>query len=195
MAYVAPTTGREPLPAIAVHTHPEGLLAAIMPLGLAHSLPTALVIDLDPYGVRLPGERTLRDLVTSSPSADDLRPRRRGVACLPNGGVTFDEAAPIVEALMQGWPATVLRVDTEVAPLGTIGVGVRPILPGVTIPHHFLPVFQPTGLSPIPGRLPGIVLPRLPSRVAKALLGGISSGGHWTRSCATIWDLASGTRP
>lgn len=177
---------------IAVHTHPAGVLAAIMPLGIAAARPTCLVVDLDPTGVRLPGARTLRDLVQHSPSAEELRPRRRGTACLPNGGISPDEAEPVVRALMEGWPDTVLRVGAETSPSGSVGVGVRPVLPGLRPPAEFLPVFQPTGIAPIPAELDGLLLPRLSGRVARSMLAGTAPRGRWVRALDEVWALAPG---
>ncbi len=179
---------------VAIHTQPPGIIAAVAPLGLAHSRPTALVIDLDPSGVRLPGSRTLRDLVSESPSAADLRPRRTGTACLPNGNIRAAEAAEVIRALIAGWPATVLRVADEVAPFDSEGVGVRAVLPGMTPPAAFLPVYQPTGLAPVPRGLTGLILPRLSGRVAGAVLGGTAIGGRWAKAWGEVWDLAAGAR-
>lgn len=180
---------------IAVHTHPAGLLAVVMPLGIAAARPTSLVVDLDPAGVPLPGTRTLRDLVRHSPSLDELRPRRQGTACLPNGGIPFDEAEDVVRALMEGWPDTVLRVGAEVSPYGSSGVGVRPILPGLRPPVEFLPVFQPTGMAPIPADLRGLILPRLPGRVARSLLAGTVPRGRWLQAVDEVWARAPGWCP
>ncbi len=177
---------------IAVHTEPPGLLAAVAPLGLAQGRPTVLIIDLDPTGVHLPGTRTLRDVVEFSPSADDLRPRRSGTACLPNGGIALEDAAEVVEALIAGWPDTVLRVADEVESPASLGVGVRPVLPGMKAPKHFLPVYQPTGLTAVPGGLTGVVLPRLSGRVAKAVLGGSTIRGRWVDAWEGVWDRALG---
>ena len=174
--------------ALAIHTHPDGVLAAVMPLGVAAAAGTALVIDLDPGGVRLPGTTSLRDLVARGPSSDQLGPRRAGIACLPNGGVSSDDAAEVVDALIGGWPAVVVRVPTEHAPHGGRGIGVRPILPGLTLPHHFPAVFQPTGLAPHPVDPPGLVLPRLPGRTARALLSGRLVRGRWLHACRELWS-------
>lgn len=177
---------------IAVHTHPAGLLAVVMPLGLAATRPTALIVDLDPTGVPLPGTRTLHDLVRHSPSADELRPRRRGMACLPNGGISFDETDGVVQALIEGWPDTVLRVGAEFSPTGAPGVGARPILPGLRPPDEFLPVFQPTGITPVPAGLRGLVLPRLPGRVVRSMLTGTVPHGRWINSLDEVWSIAPG---
>lgn len=178
------------MPTIAVQTSPPGLLAAVAPLGLAGAHETVLVIDLDPSGVSLPGRRTLRDLVEASPTAADLRPRRRGTACLPNGNIDPDSAKDVVEALVAGWPATVVRVPEESGGLGAPGVGVRAVLPGVRPPVAFLPVFQPTGIAPVPPGLGGLLLPRLTGRVAKALLAGVAIRNRWTRAWSEVWDRA-----
>lgn len=177
--------------ALRVWTHRDGLLSAIAPLGLAAAAGTALVIDLDPHGPHYPGDRTLAGLVDDGPTAADLRPNRRGVAVLPNGGVEAGEAAELIDALVDGWPAVVLRtpdpsLGDRFAPL----VPVRPLFPGILVEVDRRPaVWQRTGFAAAPPG-PGPVLPR-PARstVGRLLNGGPLSKSRWIDAWSGVWRL------
>ncbi|MGH8874515.1 MAG: hypothetical protein ACRDVM_04605 [Acidimicrobiia bacterium] len=175
------------MPVLAVDTRDDGVLAAIAPLGLAAAAGNALVVDLDPDGPHYPGPSSLADLVVDGPRAADLRPARPGVAVLRNGGVSFEEAAEVVAALVHNWPATVLRIRHPV-PFPTVPV--VPLLPGALAPRHSRPaVWQPAGGgSTAPG--PGPVLPRLSPGVVRGLLDGVvEPRRRWVRAWARVWEL------
>lgn len=176
------------MPTVALHTAPDGLLAAVAPLGCAAAAGTALVIDLAPAGLPLPGTRTLRHLVEDGPTSSELRPGRTGVACLPNGGIPLEDAVETVEVLRRSWPRVVLRVPSEDAiPTGAVGIAIRPLLPGVG-PATALPtLFQPLGY--VEHAAPnGRRLPRLPARVAKGLLTGRRTRSAWVRAWSMVWE-------
>jgi hypothetical protein len=176
------------MPTVALHTAPDGLLAAVAPLGCAAAAGTALVIDLAPAGLPLPGTRTLRDLVEDGPTSSELQPARTGVACLPNGGIPAEHAAEVVEVLRRSWPRVVLRVPSEDAvPARALGVAVRPLLPGVG-PAAALPtLFQPLGFAEHEAPN-GRRLPPLPARVAKGLLTGRRARSPWVRAWSMVWE-------
>ncbi|NND85460.1 MAG: hypothetical protein HKN46_09970 [Acidimicrobiia bacterium] len=174
---------------VALHTAPDGLLAAVAPLGCASAAPTALVIDLDQGGLPLPGRRTLRDLVEEGPTGTDLRPTRTGVACLPNGGIGYLAARDVVGALQDAWPFVVLRVGEEDSiPEGAAGIAVRPLLPGAR-PADLLPtLYQPLGFAEDQAPPTGHRLPPLPGRVARSLLAGRRSRAAWVRAWSIVWQ-------
>lgn len=172
----------------------DGVLGAVAPLALASTQKTAVVIDLDPAGVRYGGSVTLADLVRDGPRRTDLQPDRTGVAVLPNGGVGPEEAHEVIHALMRGWPAVVLRLPSRAQPPRQRGViAVRPLLPGLAPGSSPRPaVYQSAGWrSPIPG--PGIVLPRpRPSTVHNLLAGRRPRPDRWLRAWRRVWELPWG---
>lgn len=173
------------MPVLAIRTYADGLLSVLAPLGMGAAAGTALVLDLDPTGVPLPSPASVADLVEASPTLDQLRPARRGLAVLTSGGAGWTEAASVVEALGAGWPAVVVRVAAEV-PLPTVPV--VPLIPGLN-PGVEPAVYQRTG---IPGGVPGDgpVLPVPGSRVVRAALSGRMFGGRWVRAWRQAWRLA-----
>ena len=94
---------------LAIHTHHDDLLGAVAPFAIASARSTVLVVDLDPDGLALPGERTLADLVEDGPTLTELVPQRAGIASLPNGGVDASTAEEVVAALVKGWPDLIVR--------------------------------------------------------------------------------------
>jgi hypothetical protein len=178
--------------ALATWTREDGLLGALAPLGLAASVPTCLVVDLDPDGPRYPGSATLAGLVGDGPRRDDLAPSRRGLAVLANGGVTADEARPVLEALVAGWPAVVVRLpasfDLRRRPCPVVPV--RPLFPGALLPPGRGPaVYQHAGWNlPLPG--PGVALPRPSPAVWAALAAGSRPpADRWIRAWRVVWRL------
>ena len=128
----------------------DPVLHALAPLGLAAARGTALVVDLDREAPSYPGAASLAALVVSQPRLDDLRPRRSGVAVLPNGSVDPVEAVEVVDALVSGWPAVVFRLgashDLPPSLAETPVIPVSPLLPGFPPPS-----------GDRPGGLPGDV--------------------------------------
>jgi len=167
---------------LAVHTHADGLLSVLAPLGLGAAAGTALVLDLDPSGVQLPSPTTVAEMISASPTLDQLRPTRSGLAVLASGGAAWDAGSELVEALGRNWPAVVVKV-AEPVPLATVPV--RPLMPGVA-PSMTPAVYQQTGLPG--GRAgEGIVLPRPGGRVIRQLMAGQASRGKWVRSWRAVW--------
>jgi hypothetical protein len=167
----------------------DRLLSSIAPLGLAASAGTALVIDLEPSGPEYGEGATLADLVRRHPRRSELSPSRSGVAVLRNGGVTVDEAAEILDALIAGWPAVVLRATPDQPPPADVPVvPVVPLLPGALQPTaQCLSVWQRTGFrTPVPG--PGPVLPTpAPSVVGSLLRGVVDRRWRWVRAWEPAW--------
>ncbi|MBU1226951.1 MAG: hypothetical protein KJ698_07060 [Actinobacteria bacterium] len=181
------------MPALAVWTPEDGLLGALAPLGLAAAAPagSTLVIDLDEAGPRYPGKASLAGLVEESPRLSDLRPGRPGVAVLRNGGIGATAASEVVEALIQGWDRTVLRLPPRrrvVVPVPVVPV--RLLIPG----RLFAPLDGPVVLQSTPSfaRVAGVGI-RLPvparSTVA-ALLRGESPvpGDRWVKAWRRVWE-------
>lgn len=179
--------------ALAVTTFHDGVLAAVAPLGLAASAGTALLVDLDPAGPDYPGEGSLAALVEYGPRRADLRPVRRGVAVLRNGGIEASEAVEVLAALVDGWPAVVVRRAVGAPSLPGLPVPTVPVIPMLPAPLRVVPegpaVYQPTGLASDPPG-PGHVLARLRAgQVAQMLRGMIEQRWRWVRSWAPVWSL------
>lgn len=183
------------MPALAIWTPEDGVLGALAPLGLAISGGTALVIDLDPQGPRYPGEASLADLVREGPRRADLRPARRGVAVLRNGGVGT-AAAEVVSALLAGWERVVLRLPPRPAPnvAGVPVVPVRLLIPGGMFAGGTGPaVYQSTrAMLPLPG--PGVRLPVPSAGTVTGLLKGRlpAVGDRWVRAWRPVWEAPWG---
>lgn len=172
----------------------DGLLGAVAPLALAATRTTALVVDLDPRGPHYPGSGSLARLVEDGPRRADLEPARRGVAVLRNGGVTAKVAAPVVEALVGGWPAVVLRLPARHRELGAaFRVPCVPfrllVPPGLFPPPTGPSVWQSVGWAmAAPG--PGPVLPRPGAAAVRALMSGVKPpAGRWLRGVAKLWGV------
>jgi hypothetical protein len=179
------------MPVLATWSPRDALLDAIVPLGLACSAGTALVVDLDPTGPRWPGSFTLADLVRRGPTRDELVPARRGPAVLANGGIEADEAAEVVSALTDGWPAVVIRCPPGFpCPEGAIAI--LPLLPEPFVLSAEPPVvYQRSHLSPRIEQQPHI-LPPPSRRTVAALLSSRQPvrSDRWIRALRNVWDLA-----
>jgi hypothetical protein len=176
------------LSVLATWSPSDALLDAIAPLGLAVAAGTALVIDLDPEGPAPASQFTLADLVDRGPTLKELEPRRRGTAYLPNGGVTVDEAAEVVDALSQRWPSVVLRCPPgRQAPDGATAF--LPLLPRpFTITARPPVVYQRYAISPS-DRIEGLVLPPPSVRTVRGLLEHRSPPprDRWIRCLRSMW--------
>ncbi len=164
------------------------MLGAVAPLALAIAQPTCLVADLDPAGVAYPSERSLRDLVAGGPRASELRPARRGLAVLRNGGVSLAESRSVVELLIQNWPAVVLRLGGPSGDVPAPFVPVRLLVPGRLFPPQGRGVYQRVSATRL--RLPegGIGLPPAPRRAVAALLALKQPGpSRWLRAWRRVW--------
>jgi hypothetical protein len=176
---------------LSVGTEHDGLLSAIAPLGLGASVSAALVVDLDPAGPRYPGETSLARLVADGPTRRDLSPSRAGLAVLRNGGVSYEEAEEVLDALGEGWPHLVLRLPPRGVPVRLAPtVPVVALFPGALAPPGAVPaVFQRTGFRVSPGA-PGPVLPRPSRRTIGGLLeGSVDHRSRWIRSWRRVWEL------
>lgn len=172
----------------------DGLLGAVAPLALAATRSTALVVDLDVRGPHYPGAGSLARLVEDGPRRADLEPTRRGVAVLRNGGVTAADAAPVIEALVRGWPAVVLRLPARdhdlSAAFGVPRVPFRLLVPSGLFSSSGGPsAWQSVGwMVPTPG--PGPVLPRPGAGVVRSLLSGVRPPtGPWLRRVGKLWGV------
>lgn len=169
--------------ALAVHTLHDDVLGVVAPFALAASRRTALVIDLDPDGIPLPGDRTLARLVEDEPTLAELVPSRSGVAVLPHGGIDVAAAGPVVAALLDSWPCVVVRSRRPLA--GIPFAEVAPLIPGVDTKASPR-VWVRTGIGRVkPG--PGPVVDG-PSRAAVAsVVARRAPTGRWLRSWAGVW--------
>ena len=162
------------------------MLHHIGPLGLAASIGSCLVVDLDPEAPPL-GGRTLADLMEDGLRAGDLRPSD-GVAVIGSGGLGYGEALPILDELLDRWPAVVIRVGAEEIPAPLV-----PILP--LLPAPFRPSVQRCALQltargqSAPTR--AISLPPLRRQQIHAMLGGrIEPRWRWVRAFRDVWGAA-----
>ncbi len=177
------------MPAIAIWSPEDEVLGAVAPLALAAAAGTAIVVDLDPVGLRYPGEETLASLVTEGPTKADLSPSQRGVAVVGNGGIDPSEAEDVLRALMHGWPAVVFRLPAS-HPGGDGAVPVLPLVPGRAFARSPGPaVYQRSGWRvAVPDG--AVVLPRPRAATIEALLGGRMPphGDRWVRAWRTVWS-------
>lgn len=176
---------------LAISTTEDGLLAAISPLGLAAAAGTALVIDCDPAGPQYPGPASLAELVARGPTRTELEPVGAGVATLRNGGIGIEAARDVLAALIESWPAVVLRMPSfDAAPWPLIRCA--PLLPGGWFEMPDPPaVYQDCGwsVSPPPG---GIVLPRpAPATIDGLLRGRLGRRDRWIRAWGRVWAQVS----
>lgn len=179
---------------LAISCATDGVLGVIAPVALAASAGTALVVDLDPLGPSYPGPASLADLVEQGPRLDDLRPTRRGVAVLRNGGIEAVAARDVIAALARGWPRVVLRLAPSSDPAAGHGGGavpVVPLLPGGMTPRCERPaVYQQIGWRiKAPG--PGMTIKTPPrSTVAALLEGRVPVQSRWVRSWRRVWEMS-----
>lgn len=170
------------------------MLHALAPLGLAAARGTALVVDLDQQAPPYPGSGSLADLARSQPRLDDLRPRRAGVAVLPNGLANPRDTDEILKALVAGWPAVVFRLGAslDLPPFleGTPVVPVAPLLPGFLHPPVTGPaVYQAMSAVP-PPRVAGIMLPPLDRSHIYRMLGGRGfPPRRWVKAWSRAWSV------
>lgn len=180
---------------LAIRCAVDPVLHAVAPLGLAAARRTALVVDLDEEAPSYPGSTSLAKLVLSQPRLSDLRPHRSGVAVLPNGSIHPREASEVIEALVTGWPAVVLRLGADrslPAPLFKVPVvPVTPLLPGFLYPSLTgAAVYQAVSAGP-PPRIRGVVLPPLGrSHIQRMLTGAGLPPRRWVRAWERVWEMS-----
>jgi hypothetical protein len=166
----------------------DGVLGVVAPIGMAAAVGTCLVVDLCEGGPT--GGVTLATLVRDGPSSEQLRPKRRGVSFLRNGGISAQDAAEVVGALCGNWPNVVLRVGASDEAVGEVGaVTVRAILSGPFVAEpEVAAVLQPTGLGATPKNHHGHVLSRLSARTVRTVLAGrVNQRSAWVRSWRPVW--------
>ena len=157
---------------LAVACETDGVLGVVAPLALAAGAGTALVVDLDPAGPVYPGEGSLAELVAEGPRLDDLRPQRRGVAVLRNGGIDAAAAEEVIGALTDGWPNIVFRLSTASTPTVAPLVPVIALLPGgLTKPFPHPAVYQQVGWHEKAAG-PGLTMPTPARSTVASLLRG-----------------------
>ncbi len=153
----------------------DPVLHVLAPVSLAAVHELALIIDLDsasgwPFPVG-----SLEDLVRGGPTADDLKPSRRGLAIL--GGPVSDpqQVEAVLDTLIAAWPAVVVRRGTA----EPVDVAIAPALP-------WLPagaVTVATGLSAGQGSIP-----RPPRWLVRKVVGGSIDGRwRWFRHWHRVW--------
>ncbi|MEX0668041.1 MAG: hypothetical protein WD313_06915 [Acidimicrobiia bacterium] len=182
---------------IGLHTEFDHVLSVVAPVGLAAaSARPALVIDLDPGGPMYPGPRSLAELVVEGPTRSELFPRVPGahrprVALLRNGGVGWEPAISMIEALAKQWPALVLRLPGTGGPWPWPVVPVVPLHPGILQPAGGRAAVWQSVTSRrdiAPG--PGPVLPALDrSALSRMLTLRTEPRGRWVRAWSQVWEL------
>jgi hypothetical protein len=176
---------------LAISCAAEGVLSIVAPLALAASVGTALVVDLDPEGPAYPGPASLAELIEQGPRLSDLRPTRKGIAVLRNGGVTPTAAHEVVRALATGWPHLVLRLSSSQRPDTGPVVPVVPLLPGGMTQECDRPaVYQQVGWhEKAPG--PALTLGTPARSTVSALLEGrLPSHSRWIRAWRQVWEMS-----
>jgi hypothetical protein len=177
------------MPAVAVWSPEDEVLGVVAPLALAAAAGTALVVDLDPGGPLYPGDVTLADLVDDGPTRTDLTPSRRGVAVMRNGGVEPGAAEEVLRALVDGWPAVVLRMPA--AHVGGSGaIPILPLVPGRALRRFPGPVVYQRSAWRVGVPDGTLVLPRPRAGTIAALLEGRMPppGDRWIRAWRKVWD-------
>ncbi|HSJ27550.1 MAG TPA: hypothetical protein VLB67_05020 [Acidimicrobiia bacterium] len=160
---------------------PDPVLHHIAPFGLAAAAGTCLVVDLDPGAVSLPGP-TLASLLVDGVTAAHLSPQRAGVAVIGSGGAGEAEAGALLESMLVGWPAVVVRV-----PFGDPAVPVLPLDPvELRPPRAVRAVWQASVRG---SRAPGVVLPPLRRSTVRALCRGVvEPRSTWVRAWRPVWE-------
>jgi len=176
---------------VAVWSPIDLVLSLVAPLGCALQAGTALVVDLDPGGPSMPGAGDLASLVERGPTEAELRPERRGIAVIGNGGIAASDASDVIAALADRWPNLVLRcAPTQMPP--DAAVPVIPVLPAPFAIQMDRPsVYQQTnfGGEPRPGA-PVLPVPR-PATIRSLLAGRIPvRRDRWVGSLEHVWELA-----
>jgi hypothetical protein len=181
------------MPALAVWSPEDAVLGAVAPLALGAAAGTALVVDLDPDGPRYPGETTLSRLVADGPERTDLEPQGSGVAVVRNGGIAPDAALEVLEALIAGWPAVVLRLPPDHAG-GDGAIPVLPLVPGSLLVHRPGPAVYQRSAWRLPAPGPGVVLPRPTASTLSALLHARMPppGDRWVGAWRRVWEAPWG---
>lgn len=167
-------------------TSPDPILHHLGPLGLAASIGSCLVVDLDRDAPPL-GGRTLADVIEDGPEPGDLRPFD-GVAVIGSGGIGYREAAPILDELIDRWPAVVIRSGAEDVPAPLV-----PILPLLPVPFRPSPQRCAIQLTARGQRAPTSAIPLPPLRrpqIHAMLAGRIEPRWRWVRAFRDVWGAS-----
>ena len=173
---------------VALWSDTDHLLSVLAPLGLAVMRRPSLVIDLDPIGPAYGSPFTLAALVADGPTAEQLKPMRKGTSVLTNGGVSVNDAAEVVGALAQAWPNVVLRCDPRSEPPES-AISILPLLPRpFASGRRPRSVYQDLGLRVTPPE-GALVLPRPSSSTLHALvrLEEVPIRSRWLKGLARLW--------
>lgn len=175
------------MPVIELWSPDDRVLGRLGGLALALAAGGGLVVALDAPAI--PGRASLASLVEDGPTRRDLTPHRRGVAYLPGGGDVAGADA-VLEALVDGWPATVLvhgdrrRPRSRFGPVVPVRLAVPPAL-GTAVDG---PAVHQRCAWPAPRDLPGVVLPRpLPGELPRLAAFEIPTFGRWVRAWRRVW--------
>lgn len=152
----------------------DRLLAVLAPLALAASRGTALIVDRWPDAGWPFAVGDLGQLAADGPTAEQLEPRRTGVAIL--GGPADDARVDrLLDALAGHWPAVVVRADPW-----TTGsaVSVEPALPWGT-----------TGDVSVSTALASGVIPKPSQRLIRHILRGrLDDRWRWFQHWRPLWE-------
>lgn len=160
----------------------DPILHHIAPLGLAASAGRCLVVDLDGSAPAY-SNHTLRDLVDDGLRAVDLE-AGPGVAVLGNGGITFSDAAPTIDRLLEVWGRVVVRDGDAPHPFRVLRV--EPMLPDPFGPER-VDVVQATERGQTWAG--SHVLPPLRRQQIRSILhGSIEPAWRWVRSWRPVWS-------
>lgn len=144
------------------------------------------MVDLDADAPPI-GGRTLADLMEDGLRSGDLRPSD-GVAVIGSGGIGYGEAVPILDELIDRWPAVVIRAGAEEIPAPLVPI--LPLLPAPFRPSMERCVLQLTARGQRPA-MPGISLPPLRRQQIHAMLGGrIEPRWRWVRGFRDVWGAS-----
>ena len=174
---------------VALSVSNDGVLGVVAPIGMAAAAGTCLVVDLVNRGSR--DGVSLASLTSEGPQRSHLQPSRRGVSFLHNGGVGFQAAGGVLNALFESWPNVLVAVpDRSVVVPNVRTVVVEAILAGPFVPPvNPDAVLQPVGLGGRPREHRGHVLsPLRPKTVRSILSGTVDRRSAWVRSWTPVWE-------
>lgn len=172
---------------LGVRCERDALLHHLAPIGVAASRETALLVDLDEKAPGYPGRLTVADLVREGVRRSDLGPARKGVAVLGRGSAELDQVMELVDALVAGWPAVVIRAGSAEIPHPVIPV--TPVFPATWDFVDEAAVTQPVAPWAKGVGDPSIRLPVLRRGQVAAMLGGrVSPRWRWVKAWRPVWD-------
>ena len=173
--------------ALAIRSQLDPVLHHLAPMGLAGSVGTCLVIDLDPVAPTYGGD-TLASLRDRGLSESDLQVVEGGVALVGNGGVEYHEVSGLIDQLADRWPHTVFRAGSQTPPVPLVDIE----------PAYPAPLDADTNDNLVIQRLftgqsgnGGVVsLPRLRRGQIHAMLRGeMEPRWRWVRAWRPVWSL------